>query len=1195
VDPKRSVSEREREVLDFWKKRGIFKKSLQIRENAPRYSFYDGPPFATGTPHYGHLVGQLMKDVVPRYWTMRGKYVQRKWGWDCHGLPIENIVEKELGSKSKKDIESLGIEEFNKRCRANVLGYVKEWRNVVERFGRWADMDDAYRTMDPEYMESVWKVFADLWGRGLIYEGYRSMHICPRCETTLSQSEVSEGYKEVKDLSVVVKFALTDVSSLRGFAKQSQEMSQEGASSSKDRSCDDEKAYLLAWTTTPWTLLGNVALAVGEDMKYSVCNEKYTASEEIFIVSQDRADAILGEGQYEVLQTITGKDLIGLSYEPIFDFALKDAKLSNRENGWKVYGADFVTTEEGTGVVHIAPAFGEDDKRLGEKEKLPFVQHISNDGVVKDGYGEFSGLDVKPRAKDKPEEVREIDITILKKLKETGVYFSHEKYSHSYPHCWRCDTALLNYATSSWFVAVEKLKEQALGTAKNIHWVPEHLKEGRFGKWLEGARDWSISRQRFWASVMPMWKCAKCEEMRVVSSVMDIAEELGGVNRLYMIRHGEAKSNVEKYLDCDGDPDNTLTERGREQVREAAKELANKGIDVIIASPIPRAQETAEIIAGEIGVKVIEDDRLRETGFGTFEGKSIADFRKAYSCVSKQEENRDGVETFDSIVARCQSFVEEINTRYRAKTILVVGHMDSVLVLDAILRDKLDRPEDEMWHARNAEIRSVFSKSVDLHRPYIDEVVLKCKCGGEMRRIPDVLDTWFDSGSMPYAQMHYPFENEMKFATAFPANFIAEGVDQTRCWFYYLHILAAGLHNKHAFENVIVNGIVQAEDGKKMSKKLKNYPDPMDVIEKYGADVLRTYLLGSPVVMAENLNFSEKEMSELSRGMFRMLRNTYAFFVMYANVDGWNPSTTENKKQETRNKNILDRWILSEFHLLVKNVNEAMEAYELARAVRYFAPFVDDLSNWYVRRSRRRFWKSESDEDKQSAYETLYFILVEFSKLFAPFAPFFSEEMFRNLTRESGSEGKQEKRILESVHLQDYPQADERVIDEELMEKMRAVREVVSEGLEIRSREGIKVRQPLASLELKMKNEKLKREFEEIIKDELNVKEILAKKGEERAITLNTEITPELKREGQAREIVRIVQEMRKNAGYSVDDRIVLGYEGMEDVFEAFGESIIARETLAESVQKGGVSDGDAKKEIIMDNERLIICITKCV
>jgi isoleucyl-tRNA synthetase len=973
VDVRQSLPKMEEEILKYWEENKTFEKSVSNRAGAPVYSFYDGPPFATGLPHYGHIVGQALKDAVPRYWTMRGFQVERKWGWDCHGLPIENIAEKALGVKRKKDIEEMGVEKFNEFCRSTVLQYTEEWKKVTMRLGRWADRDHAYKTMDKDYMESVWWVFKQLWDKGLIYEGYRIMHICTRCETTLSQSEVSEGYKDVKDLSATVKFEL---------------ITSPQSSPSKE---EEAKTFILAWTTTPWTLPGNVALAVGKDIEYA----RVKIENEFFICAKNLAERVFAGKEYKIDATFLGKDLIGKKYLPPFDSYYKNEDLENYKNGWKVYGAEFVTTEEGTGVVHIAPAFGEDDMNLGKAEKLPFIQHVGMDGIIKSDVKELTGLSVK--SKENPQAT---DIEVIKYLAEKGLLFAKEKYEHSYPHCWRCDTPLINYATSSWFVKVTDVKEKALETADAINWSPEHVKAGRFGKWLEGARDWSISRQRFWASVIPVWKCEQCAVTKVFGSVKELEE-----------------------------------------------------------------------ISGE--------------------------------------------------------------------------------------------------------------KITDLHKHSVDKIIFPCeKCNGLMKRIPDVLDTWFDSGSMPYAQMHYPFENKEKFERSFPAQFIAEGIDQTRAWFYYLHVLGTALTGKSAFQNVIVNGIVQAEDGKKMSKRLNNYPDPMLMFEKYGADAMRLYLLSSPIVSAENLNFSEKDMSEISRNVFRMLWNSYSFFVMYAEIDEWSPSI-EASAHRGQSENILDKWVLSELQLLIKEVNGYMESYDMMRATRAFASFIDNLSNWYIRRSRKRFWKSEDDSDKANAYQTLHTVLVTLAKLMAPFTPFIAEEIYRNLTGE------------ESVHLTEYPVADEGLIDEKLNEEMRSTRNIITEGLQLRAKEKIKVRQPLVGVSIR--NQKINKELLEIMKDELNVKHIDLQNDQETMIILDTIITPELKLEGQAREIIRFVQETRKEVGFEVDDRIEVGYQGFEGVFENPELlHLIAKEVLAEKgLHWGEIIDADIRKEAIIDDMKISLWIKR--
>jgi len=947
VDSKLDLAKIEEEILKFWDENKIFEKSLDQTKDCEPYTFYDGPPFATGTPHYGHIVASTMKDVVPRYWTMKGRYVERKWGWDCHGLPIENIAEKELGIKEKKQIEEIGVAKFNQACRSKVLEYVSEWEKVIHRLGRWADMKKSYKTMDLSYMESVWWVFKELWDKGLIYEGYRSMHICPRCETTLSQSEVTEGYKTIKDLSVIVKFRLID----------------------------EPDTSILAWTTTPWTLIGNVALAVGEDIDYIKINLKSSrrsgrdsdiseSSEQNskLILAKDRLSVI--KEPYEIIDSMKGKELIGKAYQPLFNY-YSDSDIENKENGWKVYDADFVTTEEGTGVIHIAPAFGEDDMNLGKENHLPFIQHVNMSGVIKSEAGEFAGMHVKPA-----EDVQKTDVEIIKYLANSNLLFDKEQFEHSYPHCWRCDTPLLNYATSSWFVAVTKIKSELLKQAENINWSPKHIKKGRFGNWLEGAKDWSISRQRYWASVIPIWKCTKCGEIRVIGSIAEL-EQLSG------------------------------------------------------------------------------------------------------------------------------------------------------------------------------------QKITDLHKDKMDQITFKCSgCQAEMKRIPDVLDTWFDSGSMPYAQLHYPFENKEKFEKVFPAEFIAEGTDQTRAWFYYLHTIATAIFDKQAYKNVVVFGIVLAEDGKKMSKRLKNYPDPMEMFNKYGADVVRFYLLTSPVVAADDLNFTESDVDKLYRGMFRMLWSSYSFFVLYANIDKWRPDTNQTLS------NPLDKWIVSELQVLIREVNKNMNDYNLIKSSRLFMPFIDNLSNWYIRRSRRRFWKSESDQDKNSAYHTMYEVLITLSKLMAPFTPFISEEIFKNLTNE------------ESVHLLDYPVADENKINSDLIEDMARAKNIVEIGLAKRSEANIKVRQPLALLEYG--GEKLDQEIEEIIADEVNIKKVLCRENEDgNWIQLDINITPELMQEGLAREIIRSIQSLRKEAGFEVTDRITVRYQtNTKELSQAMESSLdlIKKEVLAEQI-----------------------------
>ncbi len=638
----------EGEVLKFWEDNKIFEKSVKRKAPKGDYVFFDGPPFATGLPHYGHIVASTMKDVVPRYWTMKGYKVERKWGWDCHGLPIENIAEKELGIKRKKEIEKMGVGKFNEFCRSKVLAYTDEWEKVINRLGRWADMKDAYKTMDASYMESVWWVFKELWDKELIYEGYRSMHICTRCETTLSQQEVAEGYKDIKDLSAIAKFELAD----------------------------EPGTFVLAWTTTPWTLIGNVALAVGESIKYQVLSIRGEAAK--YIIAKARIPDVFKDKNYEIVGEFKGKDLVGREYKPLFDYYAGKG-LQNEENGWKIYPADFVTTEDGTGIVHIAPAFGEDDLKLGEKYKLPFIQHVGMDGIIRRDAGEFAGMSVKPA-----DDHQKTDIEIIRWLAQNNKLFSKEKYEHSYPHCWRCETPLINYATSSWFVNITKVKGRALELAEKINWVPEHIKEGRFGNWLEGARDWSISRQRFWASVIPIWRCEDCKKVKVIGSVDDIKKNIKtSGNNYFVMRHGQAETNAKNIVNSDIKHNHfKLTEKGRKEAVTAAKklfkELKGKNIDIIFASDFERTRETAEIMAEILNVpkpKVIFDAAIREVNTGIFNGKKPKDYHGYFkSLEEKFYKTPPEGENLIGLKNRVTEFLYELEDKYKNKNILIVSH-----------------------------------------------------------------------------------------------------------------------------------------------------------------------------------------------------------------------------------------------------------------------------------------------------------------------------------------------------------------------------------------------------------------------------------------------------------------------------------------------------------------------------------------
>ena len=1009
VDSKVVFSRLEEKTLEFWKQKRIFERSVTEREGHEEYVFYDGPPFATGLPHFGNFVPGIIKDIIPRYQTMLGKQVERRFGWDCHGLPVEYEMEKELGISGKREIEAFGIAEFNESCRSIVLRYTKEWESIITRLGRWVDFQNDYKTMDPDYMESIWWVVKQLWEKDLVYEGHYILPYCARCSTVLSNHELSlGGYRDVHDPAITVKFALRD----------------------------EAGTYFLAWTTTPWTLPSNLALALGPDVEYV----KVKDGDERYILAKARLDHYYKDAsEYEILEEYRGSALAGLHYEPLFPF-FDDLKA---DGAFRTFVADFVTTEDGTGIVHAAPGFGEDDYALLKGTGIPTVCPVDEECRFTDEITDYSGSFVK-----------DADKRIIDRLKGEGKLVRRETYLHSYPHCWRCDAPLIYRAVSSWFVDVQKIKSKMLAANDRIFWVPDHLQSGRFGNWLANARDWAISRNRYWGNPIPIWRCAACGEMVCIGSRAELAERSG-------------------------------------------------------------------------------------------------------------------------------------------------------VMLE------------------------------DLHKHFVDEVVLPCECGSKMKRVAEVLDCWFESGAMPYAQNHYPFEHKRWFEEHFPSDFIAEGLDQTRGWFYTLTILAAALFDVPAFKQVIVNGIVLAEDGKKMSKSAKNYTDPAEAIEKFGADALRLFLMDSAVVRAEDLRYSDDGVREVLKGTLLPIWNAYSFFVTYANIDGAAPSS--GPEQPT---NPLDRWILSEAEGLVRDVGNALDACELQRAIEPINEFVDLLTNWYIRRSRRRFWRSENDSDKTQAYETLYSVLMKLVHVSAPFIPFITEVIYRNLR--TGD-------MPESVHLSRFPTEDGSARDEDLEYRMAVTRKTVSLGRALRSVHSIKTRQPLKALHLVTKDQRERavlREMENIVREELNVKTVVFRENEEElvrlrakanfrvlgkqlgrsmkkaagliaafttediqsildgatlslevdgntidldassvfvertekenlkvlndgslTVALDPEITDELYREGVVRDIVRAVQNLRKERDLEVTDRITLAMYGPDEVrvaIEAFEEYLLT-ETLSDS------------------------------
>jgi len=1130
---------REERILAFWKEKGIFEKSLAKDSPKGKFTFYDGPPFATGTPHYGHILAGTIKDVIPRYKTMQGYNVRRRWGWDCHGLPVENLIEKELGLKSKKDIVDYGIGRFNAAAQKSVMRYADEWRKIVPRLGRWVDMENDYRTMDATYTESVWWIFKTLHEKGLIYEGFKSMNLCPHCETTLSNFEVAQGYKDITDISVFAKFKLTGDSVTKLAVVDGGENA--GKDSAEKSANDSVPVYLIAWTTTPWTLPGNVALAVNPKIEYVkiLVTEGDEQKKGLFILAKERL-VVLKDLKYEVLETMLGSKLVGLSYEPLFDYYSNDKTLKNVENGWKIYGAEFVTTTDGTGIVHIAPAFGADDYNLLLEHRLPFVQHVSVDGRFKPEVKDFAGMSVKPKdtTEDKNAHQR-ADIEVIKWLAHNGSLFEKEKLIHSYPHCWRCDTPLLNYAASSWFVKVTDLKDKMMAENEKVTWVPPEIGSARFGNWLEGARDWAISRTRFWGAPIPVWREGE-KKIHVIGGVEDLKKFSRPKNTYYMMRHGQAENNTLGILSGDAKTKHHLTALGREQVAKTADELAKSGtkFDFIFVSPFVRTEDTMKIVQAKLGWKdeqVIVDDRLHELYSGAWNGKKEKDFFKEFPFEKRFERMPDGGETYAEIKKRMGNFIYDIENKYEGKTILVISHETPLFLLASVglglnREQSLKLRGGDKDYCGNAEVKKIdftplphnAEYELDLHRPFIDDIKLTTDEGVKLTRVPDVFDCWFESGSMPYGESHYPFCKDefdphpgmLKQAKGYPADFIAEGLDQTRGWFYSMLVLGVGLFGKTPYKKVIVNGLVLAEDGEKMSKSKKNYPDPMLVVDKYGADALRYYMLSSPVVHGEDLCFSEKGVDEVTKKLINRLLNVVTFYEMNKGEQKQDSGT------ESESKNVLDQWIISRLNEVIVSVTDGLEKGELDRAIRPFMDFGDDLSTWYLRRSRDRF--KEEGEDKYSVVATMKYVLVTTAKLLAPFTPFVAEEIYQKI---GGG--------AESVHLEDWPEAGK--IDSSILETMKLARELASKGLEARMSVKINVRQPLAKLKVRgTKPANFGEQFFELVKDEINVKEIAFGQATADDVELDIVLTPELKEEGDLRELLRKIQDLRKEKGLTV-------------------------------------------------------------
>ncbi len=945
----------EEEILELWDSEDTFDRSVTQRKDCKKFVFIEGPPTANGLPHPGHILTRVVKDLVLRYRTMQGYYVERKAGWDTHGLPVEIEVERNLRINTKGEIENYGIEKFNKKCKDSVFRYEKEWVNATKRVGFWIDMDSPYITFDNKYIESVWWSLKEIWKKGLLYKGHKVVPYCPRCETTLSSHEVAQGYRDVEDPSIYVKFKL----------KQ-------------------PDTYLLAWTTTPWTLLGNIALAVHPENRYVKARVKARAKEEDLILAESRLDAL--ESEYEIIERYTGADLADLEYERLFDFATIEGGDSQ-----KVVTADFVTLEEGTGVVHIAPAFGEDDYEVCRDKKLGFSQPVNAEGRFTSEVPPLEGMFVK-----------DADRQIIEMLDQRGILYKEERYSHSYPFCWRCGSPLLYYARESWFIAMKSLRDNLMANNEKINWYPAHLKYGRFGNFLDNIEDWALSRERFWGTPLNIWICANCGKEFCVGSVKELKER--------------AKNSV----------------------------------------------------------------------------------------------------------------------------------------------------------------------SSDLHRPYIDDVVFECEeCGGEMRRVEDVIDCWYDSGAAPFAQWHYPFEKD-EFERNFPADFITEAIDQTRGWFYSLLAISTNIFDTAPYLNVLSLGHILDEKGVKMSKSKGNVVDITSTLDKEGADALRWYFYTAGP-LSDDVRFTEKGIIEKQKKFLNTLWNSYFFFVTYAVIDEFNPN---EKKIPVAKRNAMDRWIISRLNTLTKEVIESIERFEIHVAARKMEEFiVNDLSNWYIRRSRRRFWIVEADFDKDSAYITLFEVLVSLCKLLAPFVPFITEHIYQKIVRGVSDD------VLESVHLCDYPSPEESLIDTELEDSMAMASKLVEAGRRARAEAGIKIRQPLKEVVVVCSDQKRKNveRLVGVLKDELNVNEVRFEDDafvaadaykqvdvdEDTALFLDTYLDKGLIEEGLVRDLVRRIQGMRKDIDLEYTAKISIMYEGDEEVKEAIDRfsDYICTETLAVNIEKGKPSE----------------------
>lgn len=1144
----------EKRILEFWKTVRAFETSLARRKRGPRFVFYEGPPTANGSPGIHHVLTRSFKDMMCRYKTMRGYYVERKGGWDTHGLPVELQVEKKLGLASKKDIEAYGIAAFNKECKESVWAYKKEWENLTERIGYWLDMEHPYVTYETPYIETLWRIIRQWWDGKLLYKDYKVVPYCSRCGTPLSFHEVAQGYKTVKEPAVYVKFKLKT-----------------------NKKIPQTNCYFLAWTTTPWTLPGNVGLAVDPKAEYIVAE----VEGEWYVLQKERAGSVLGT--YKEQKRVKGKDLVGLEYVPLWRFAEPE----KGKKVWTVVPADFVSAKEGTGIVHTAVAYGVEDFELGKKENLAMVHLVNEEGKFIGCVEPWKGMFVK-----------DADPHIIQDLKKRGFLLKEELYEHEYPFCWRCSTPLLYYAKESWFVAVQKVKKELIANNQKISWYPEHLKNGRVGEWLREVKDWAFSRERYWGTPLPIWECRSCKAVEVVGSVGELSKRAGLKNTYYAMRHGHSSRQITSVVSSWPELSAVeLTPRGIREVEKATIALSKKHIDMIVASDLARTKKTAEIVGKKLGIAPMYDKRLREFDTGTYNGKTLPELAEFWHRDGETPEEHymrrfelsvPGGESWTDTARRMVDFVKAMEAEHKGKTILIVSHEAPLTLLEGMLsgfskqriieqRKKIQLETGTWKKLEGALLPFDGEMNVDLHRPFIDEIFLPCAscANGTMARVKDVSDVWFDSGAMPFAQGPWSFERgcKPKPPEKFPADYIVEAIDQTRGWFYTLLAVSTLLGFKAPYTHVISTGHVLDEKGSKMSKSKGNVVNPWSMIDAYGADAVRWYFytINQP---GEPKLFRESDVAQIVRKFILTLWNSFVFYDTYRVAS----------PRKRKSAHVLDRWILSRLNALTRDVTKKLDFYDITGAARALEAFViDDLSLWYIRRSRSRFQSPSTPLERENASLTLGKVLSSVSRLAAPFIPFLAEHIYREV---EGSK--------ESVHWQKWPAVERLLIQPRLEASMQRARDLVAKVLAERAKKGIKVRQPLLSLAVK---DSLDAALLPIVADEVNVKEIVRDRSLASAFALNCQITPALKEEGMAREVARMIQGMRKDAACKPAESIELFISG-DDALLALVFN--AQESLKKTGNIRALSQESAEgmvfdcvKDVTLEGMRLRLALRK--